>query len=281
LTTPDPDMRNAGWTPQRRLDGKVAVVFGAGQSPGEGLGNGRAAAIRFAREGARVLAANRSIESVEETAAMIRAEGGDAIAVKADVTQEADIIAAIQEAHRRWGSLDVLHNNVGVSLGGGDDDLMDVTEEAFDHIYRTNLRGTAFACKHALKIMREQRSGAIVNVGSAAAVGLYPYAAYKATKAGVNALTEQLALQNAKFNIRVNCIMPGLIDTPMAVATRAAKWNRTREDVLAERNAKIPLGRAGSGWDVANLALFLASDEAGFITGECILVDGGRVLNRI
>jgi NAD(P)-dependent dehydrogenase (short-subunit alcohol dehydrogenase family) len=132
-----------------------------------------------------------------------------------------------------------------------------------------------------LKIMREQRSGAIVNVGSAAAVGLYPYAAYKATKAGVNALTEQLALQNAKYNIRINCIMPGLIDTPMAVATRAAKWNRTREDVLAERNAKIPLGRAGTGWDVANLALFLACEESNFITGECILVDGGRVLNRI
>jgi NAD(P)-dependent dehydrogenase (short-subunit alcohol dehydrogenase family) len=274
------DASGLGWTPRRRLDGKVAVVFGAGQSPGEGLGNGRAAAIRFAREGARVLAANRSIDSVEETAAMIRSEGGDAVAMKADVTQESDIIAAIQEAHRRWGSIDVLHNNVGVSLGGGDADLMEITEERFDHIYRTNLRGTAFACKHALAIMRQQRSGSIVNVSSAAAVGLYPYAAYKATKAGVNALTEQLALQNAKFNIRVNAIMPGLIDTPMAVATRATKWNRTREDVLAERNAKIPLGRAGTGWDVANLALFLACDESSFITGECILVDGGRILNR-
>jgi NAD(P)-dependent dehydrogenase (short-subunit alcohol dehydrogenase family) len=111
-----------GWTPRLRLEGKVAVVFGAGQSPGEGLGNGRAAAIRFAREGARVVAANRSIESVEETAAMIRAEGGEAVAVKADVTQEADIVAAIGQAHGRWGSLDVLHNNVGVSLGGGDAD---------------------------------------------------------------------------------------------------------------------------------------------------------------
>lgn len=272
--------RGAGWTPRLRLEGKVAVVFGAGQSPGEGLGNGRAAAMRFAREGARVVAANRGLESAEETAALIRADGGEAVAVKADVTQEADIIAAIQEAHRRWGSLDVLHNNVGVSLGGGDADLMEITEERFDHIYRTNLRGTAFACKHALKIMREQRSGSIVNVSSAAAVGLYPYAAYKATKAGVNALTEQLALQNAKFNIRVNAIMPGLIDTPMAVATRASKWNRSRDDVNAERNAKVPLGRQGTGWDVANLALFLASEESSFITGECILVDGGRILNR-
>jgi NAD(P)-dependent dehydrogenase (short-subunit alcohol dehydrogenase family) len=262
------------------LDGKVAVVIGAGQSPGEGLGNGRAAAIRFAREGARVLAVNRSIESAEETASMIRSEGGDAVAFKADIQKEADIIAAITEAHRRWGSLDVLHNNVGVSLGGGDADLMDITEEQFDNIYRSNLRGTAFTCKHALAIMRQQRSGAIVNVSSAAAVGLYPYAAYKATKAGVNALTEQLALQNAKFNIRVNAILPGLIDTPMAVETRSRRFSKSRDEINAERNAKVPLLRQGTGWDVANLALFLASDEASFITGECILVDGGRILNR-
>ena len=277
-STPD---RGAGWTPSKRLDGKVAVVIGAGQSPGEGLGNGRAAAIRFAREGARVLAVNRSIESAEETAAMIREEGGDCLAFQADITREADILAAIGTAHSRWGSLDVLHNNVGVSLGGGDADLMDITEERFDNIYRTNLRGTAFACKHALVIMRRQRSGAIVNVSSAAAVGLYPYVAYKATKAGVNAMTEQLALQNARYNIRVNAIMPGLIDTPMAVETRARQFNKSRDELLAERNAKVPLQRQGTGWDVANLALFLASDEASFITGVSILVDGGRVLNRI
>jgi NAD(P)-dependent dehydrogenase (short-subunit alcohol dehydrogenase family) len=168
-----------------------------------------------------------------------------------------------------------------VSLGGGDADLMDITTERFDTIYQTNLRGTAFACKHALAIMREQRSGAIVNVSSAAAVGLYPYVAYKATKAGVNALTEQLALQNAKYNIRVNAIMPGLIATPMAVETRSRQWNKPRETVNAERNAKVPLGRQGTGWDVANLALFLASEEASFITGVCVLIDGGRVLNRI
>ncbi len=273
--------RGPGWTPSNRLEGKVAVVFGAGQSPGEGLGNGRATALRFAREGARVLAVNRSIESVEETAAMIRSEGGEAIAFKADITREADIIAAIGEAKRRWGSLDVLHNNVGVSLGGGDADLMEITEESFDNLYRTNLRGTAFTCKHALAIMREQRSGAIVNVSSSAAVGLFAYTAYKATKAGVNALTEQLALQNAKYNIRVNAIMPGLIATPMAIEARARKFDKSREELNAERSAKVPLGRQGTGWDVANLALFLASDEANFITGVSILVDGGRVLNRI
>ena len=157
---------------------------------------------------------------------------------------------------------------------------MEITEERFDNIYRINLRGTAFTCKHAIAVMREQRSGSIVNVGSAAAVGLYPYVAYKATKAGVNAMTEQLALQNAKYNIRVNCIMPGLIATPMAVETRSKKFNKSYEELNAERSAKVPLGRQGTGWDVANLALFLASDESDFITGECILVDGGRVLNR-
>lgn len=276
----DPNRCGPGWTPSKRLDGKVAVVIGAGQSPGEGLGNGRAAALRFAREGARVLAVNRSIESVEETVEMIREEGGEAIAMKGDISIEADIIAVMAQAKRTWGRLDVLHNNVGVSLGGGDADLMEITEERFDNIYRTNLRGTAFACKHAISIMREQRSGAIVNVGSAAAVGLYPYVAYKATKAGVNAMTEQLALQNAPYNIRVNCIMPGLIATPMAVETRSRKFNKSYEDLNAERSLKVPLGRQGSGWDVANLALFLASDEADFITGECILVDGGRILNR-
>lgn len=269
-----------GWTAPRRLDGKVAVVIGAGQSPGEGVGNGRAAAMRFAREGAHVLAADRSLESAEETAAMIRAEGFDAVAIAADVTRESDLEKAMLEARRRWGSLDILHNNVGVSLAGGDADLLDITEEAFDNVIRINLRGTAFACKHALKIMREQRSGSIVNISSAAAVGRYPYVAYKASKAGVMAMTEQLALQHAPFNIRVNCILPGLIQTPMAVETRARTFNQPREQVMAERDAKVPLGRQGTGWDVANAALYFASDESGFVTGVSLLVDGGRVLNR-
>lgn len=273
--------RGPGWTAALRLDGKVAVVIGAGQSPGEGMGNGRAAAIRYAREGARVLAADRSRDSAEETAELIRKEGGTALALAADVTRDADLSQAMQEAHRRWGSLDVLHNNVGVSLAGGDAELLDITEEAFDNICRINLRGTVFACKHAMAIMREQRSGAIINIASSAATGKYPYVAYKATKAGVVALTEQLALQFAPFGIRVNCILPGLISTPMAVETRSRTWKQPREQVLAERVAKIPLGREGLAWDVANAALFLASDEANFITGVSLLVDGGRMLNRI
>jgi NAD(P)-dependent dehydrogenase (short-subunit alcohol dehydrogenase family) len=273
--------RRQGWTNRARLEGKVAVVIGAGQAPGEGIGNGRAAAIRFAREGARVLAVDRSIESAEETAAMIRAEGFEAVAFGADVTRENELVQAIYGANERWGSLDVLHNNVGVSLGGGDADLMDITEDKFDNICRINLRGTVFACKHAVAIMRAQRSGSIVNVSSAAGPGKYPYVAYKATKAGVIAFTEQLALQNAPFGIRANCVLPGLIATPMAVEARVREWSQSREQVLADRDAKVPLGRQGSAWDVANAALYLASDEADFVTGVSLLVDGGRILNRI
>lgn len=270
-----------GYTPAGRLAGKVAVVIGAGQSPGEGMGNGRAAAIRFAREGAHVLAVDRQIESAEETAAMIIQEGGSAAAFSADVTREHELALAMQMAKKRWGSLDILHNNVGVSLAGGDADLMDITEDQFDNICRINLRGTVFACKHAVAIMREQGGGVIVNVSSAAALGKYPYVTYKATKAGVIAFTEQLALQNAPYGIRANCILPGLISTPMAVEARIQAWNQTREQISAERNAKVPLGRQGTAWDVANAALFLASDEANFITGISLAVDGGRLLNRI
>ncbi|WP_321794978.1 SDR family NAD(P)-dependent oxidoreductase [Caballeronia sp. J97] len=273
--------RGQGWTRRARLEGKVAVVIGAGQAPGEGIGNGRAAAVRFAREGARVVAVDRSIESAEETAEMIRAEGFEAVAFGADVTRENELVQAIYGAKERWGSLDVLHNNVGVSLGGGDADLMDITEDKFDNICRINLRGTVFACKHAVAIMRAQRSGSIVNVSSAAGPGKYPYVAYKATKAGVIAFTEQLALQNAPFGIRANCVLPGLIATPMAVEARVREWSQSREQVLADRDAKVPLGRQGSAWDVANAALYLASDEADFVTGVSLLVDGGRILNRI
>jgi NAD(P)-dependent dehydrogenase (short-subunit alcohol dehydrogenase family) len=269
-----------GWTPTRRLAGKVAVVIGAGQTAGQGLGNGRATTIRFAREGARVLAVDRRLESAHETAELIRKEGFECEAFAAEVTRESDLEAAMQAARRRWGSLDVLYNNVGVSLEGGDADLQEITEEAFDNIYRINLRGTAFACKQAVRIMREQGSGSIVNMASAAAVQNSPTVAYRTTKAAVITLTQQLAIQNAPYGIRANCLMPGLIDTPMAVEKRAKKAGLTRDQVLAQRDSKVPLrGKQGTAWDVANAALFLASDEANFITGIGILIDGGRVLD--
>jgi len=262
-----------------RLDGKIAVIVGAGQGPGEGLGNGRATALRFAQEGAAVLAVDRDLESAEQTAAMVRAEGGECVAFHADVTQEHTLAAAIRDARQRWGRVDILHNNVGISIAGGDASPLEITEAVFDHMSAVNLRGTIMACKHALPVMREQRSGAIINISSVAAWVDYPLVAYKATKAAMIAYTQQLAIQNAAFGIRANVILPGLMDTPMAVDTRARTSGRSRAEVAAERDAKVPLRkRMGTAWDVANAALFLASDEANFITGVALPVDGGAMV---
>ncbi len=262
-----------------RLDGKIAIIIGAGQGPGEGLGNGRATALRFAREGARILAVDRNLASAEETATMARKEGGDCIAFEADVTSEPTLKAAIAAAAERWGRVDILHYNVGVSLAGGDASPLEITEEAFDRVAAINLRGTIMACKHVLPIMRRQRSGVIINISSVAAWENYPLVAYKATKAAMIAYTQQLAIQNAGYGIRANVILPGLMDTPMAVDTRARASGRSRAEVAAERDAKVPLrSRMGTAWDVANAALFLASDEADFITGVALPVDGGALV---
>ena len=263
-----------------RLAGKIAVVIGAGQSPGEGIGNGRATVLRFAQEGAKILAVDRDLASAEETAALAVKEGGECLAFQADVTREATLAAAMTAAVERWGRIDILHNNVGVSISGGDAELLEITEENFDRCVAINLRGMIMACKHALPIMRRQNSGAIVNISSVAAFeNTYPLVTYKVTKAGMVAFTQQLALQNAAYGIRANCILPGLMDTPMAVDTRARASNRSRAEIAAERDAKVPLrGKMGTGWDVANAALFLASDEANFITGVALPVDGGALV---
>jgi NAD(P)-dependent dehydrogenase (short-subunit alcohol dehydrogenase family) len=263
-----------------RLEGKIAIVVGAGQSPGEGIGNGRATTLRFVQEGATVLAVDRMLASAEETAALAAQEGGECVPFAADVTDEKTLAAMVHEARRRWGRIDILHNNVGVSIAGGDKPLLELTEEAFDRVCAINLRGTIMACKHAVPVMREQRAGAIVNISSVAAFeNSYPLVAYKATKAAMVAFTQQLALHNAPYGIRANCILPGLMDTPMAVDTRARASNRSRAEVAAERDARVPLrGRMGTGWDVANAALFLASDEANFITGVALPVDGGALV---
>ena len=262
-----------------RLKDKTAIIIGAGQSPGEGIGNGRATALRFAQEGARVMAVDRRLASAEETAALARQDGGDCIAFEADVTQEATLKAMIDAAHQRWGRIDCLHYNVGVSIAGGDASPLDITEEAFDRISAINLRGAVMAVKHVLPIMRKQRSGVILTIASVAAWEDYPYVAYKATKAALVVFTKQVAIRNAEFGIRANTILPGLMDTPMAVDTRARTHNKTRAQVVAERNAKVALrGQMGTGWDVANAALFLASDEANFITGVELPVDGGALI---
>jgi len=261
-----------------RLQGKTAVVIGAGQAPGTttAIGNGRATAILYAREGARGLAVDRNLDSAEETAALIRAEGGEAHAQAADVTDEAAVRAAIQSCVDRWTRLDILHNNVGISVEGGDAPITEIESDAFDRIVAVNLRSIVYACKHALPVMREQGGGAIVNISSMAAWNTYPWVTYKATKSAMIAMTKQVAIQNAEYGIRANVILPGLMDTPMAIDRRADAFGRPREEIAAERDAKVPLGgRMGTGWDVAHAALFLASDEAGFITGVALPVDGG------
>ena len=258
-----------------RLAGKTAVVVGAGQTPGETIGNGRATALLFAREGATVLCVDHRLDSAAETAAMIEAEGGKASIYRADITREAECQALAAEAKARLGRIDILHNNVGV--GRGDSSITQLDEAVFDHIVTTNLKGMWLTIKHFLPLMREQEAGAsIVNISSMAAVASSNLIAYGMSKAGVNKLTHATAAANTRYMIRCNCIMPGLMDTPMAVGGRAASQGRPTEEIRAGRDAQVPLGhKMGTGWDVAYAALFLASDEAKFITGAILPVDGG------
>ena len=284
-----------------RLENKIAIVVGAGQSAGEGMGNGRATVLRFAQEGAKVLAVDSNLASAEETAAIVRQDiraetpvfaglcreragarqaGADCVAFAADVTKETALAAMVEEARQRWGRVDILHYNVGVSIAGGDAPLDKITEDAFDRIAAINLRGAIMACKHVLPVMRAQRSGVIVTISSVAAWEQYPNVVYKATKAGLIAFTQQIAIQNAEFGIRANVILPGLMDTPMAVDTRARATGKSRAEVAAGRDARVPLRhKMGTAWDVANAALFLASDEANFITGVALPVDGGALVH--
>ncbi len=257
-----------------RLENKVAIIIGAGQTPGETVGNGRATAIRFAEEGAHVVLVDRNLASAEETLEYCRNKGGEGYCVEADVTLEAGCRSFIEECVEHYGRVDILHHNVGV--GGQDSGPMHLTEEAWDRIFRVNLKGMMFSCKHVLPIMRRQKSGCITNISSVAAVCSVGIVAYKSSKAAMNAYTQSLAIGNARYNIRANVIMPGLMNTPMAIEGYVST-GRAREEVISTRNAAVPLGaQMGDAWDVANAAVFLASDEARFITGVCLPVDGGQ-----
>jgi NAD(P)-dependent dehydrogenase (short-subunit alcohol dehydrogenase family) len=261
-----------------RLADKTAVVVGAGQTPGETIGNGRATAILFAREGARLLLVDRREDSARETQRLIQEEGGDAAIHVADVMSEDDCRATIAAARDVLGRIDILHNNVGI--GVGDARPTEIEVEAWDRIFDVNLRGMWLTCKHAIPAMQEQGGGgAIVNISSVAAVASaerMSLTAYKASKAGVNAMTQQLAIAYAADGIRVNAIMPGLIDTPMAVDAPARLTGRPREELASRRASRVPIGRQGSAWDIAHAAVFLASDEAAFVTGVVLPVDGGQ-----
>jgi NAD(P)-dependent dehydrogenase (short-subunit alcohol dehydrogenase family) len=208
---------------------------------------------------------------------MARQAGGDCVAFAADVAREQTLAAMAEAARRRWGRIDVLHYNVGMSIAGGDAPLDQITEQAFDRIATVNLRGAIMACKHVLPVMRAQMSGSIVNISSIAAVCSVGIIAYKSSKAAVNAFSHSLALGNARYGIRVNVIMPGLIDTPMAIEGISQARGMPKDDLRRERDAQVPLhGKMGTAWDVAHAALFLASDEARFITGVVLPVDGGQ-----
>ena len=257
-----------------RVEGKIAVILGGGQTPGATIGNGRATAVVLAREGATVIVADRDLDSAQDTVEMIAAEGGAAVAARVDATSEESVAELMADTAQRHGRIDVLHNNVGASLALGDAVALDLTEEAYDRSFAVNLKSHWLACKHAIPVMRAQGGGSIVNISSLAALEGYPYLGYKTMKTALLALTQNLAMAHADAGVRVNAILPGLMDTPMAIEARVAAGT-PREEVIASRNARVPLGRRmGTAWDVAYAALFLHSDEAGFISGIWLPVDG-------
>jgi NAD(P)-dependent dehydrogenase (short-subunit alcohol dehydrogenase family) len=251
-----------------RLDGKVAIVTGAGSS-GPGMGNGKATAVVFAREGARVLCVDRAPERAEETVALIREEKGTAEAFGADVSRGVDCRSMVAAALECFGRLDVLHNNVGiVSLQG----LADVTEEEWDRVMAVNVRSVVLAAQAAAPHLEAAGGGAITNVSSIA--GLRTYAqgtAYSTSKAAVIGLTQSLAGQLGHRGIRVNCIAPGQVWTPLVagVLTPTGRETRRRSNLLQEE---------GTPWDIAWAAVYLASDEARWTTGHVLVVDAGLTL---
>ncbi|HXU98987.1 MAG TPA: SDR family NAD(P)-dependent oxidoreductase [Caulobacteraceae bacterium] len=257
-----------------RLEGKFAIVVGAGQTPGETIGNGHAAALLFAREGAAVLCVDRLAERAALTAGEIAGEGGEAFGFAADIARPADCAALVEAALERWSRIDVLLNNAGI--GGGDGPAHKIEAAAWERILSVNLGGMLWTIKAALPAMRAQKNGAIVNISSLASIAGGNQIAYEVSKAGVNRLTTSVAQSNARYGIRCNAIAPGLMDTPMAVSGIAQASGRTTAEVRAERDARVPLlGKMGTAWDTAHAALFLASDEARFITGAILPVDGG------
>jgi NAD(P)-dependent dehydrogenase (short-subunit alcohol dehydrogenase family) len=256
-----------------RLPGRIALVFGAGSS-GPGWGNGKAAAVVYAREGAVVVAIDVAEEAARETAELIRSEGNEACAATADVTDLASVESVVERTMARYGRIDILHNNVGVVLHGGPPEL---EEEAFRRNLDVNLGSVYRTSKAVLPHFLAARRGVVVNISSIAAVRWtgYPYFAYYAAKAAVNQATVALALQYASHGIRANCIMPGLIDTPLIYGQISSRYASV-EAMVEARSRSVPLGRMGSAFDVAHAAAFLASDEAQFITGVCLPVDGGQ-----
>ena len=276
-----------------RLEGRVALIAGGGQSPGQTVGNGRATALTFAREGAKLAIADIDPASAEETVDQVRSKGGEAFAVQADVTRPGDCARMASETVKRYGRIDILQNNVGI--GTGDSGPAEITVEAWRLILDVNLTGMLLTTQKVLPVMHKQGSGVVTNLSSmisitsdvvvkGSAVDQSEGAgqvAYRVSKSAVNSLTESLAMSQAPYGIRVNAILPGLMQTPNAIEAVMESNDIARTELNRIRDLQVPLGgKQGTAWDVANASLFLASDEARFVTGVLLPVDGGQSLRR-
>lgn len=257
-----------------RVQGKVAIVTGAG-STGEGVGVGKAAAIVYAREGAKVLLVDYRLSAAEETLEIIQKEGGDCSALQGDVSKSDDCGKIAEECISRYGRIDILHNNVGIEIPGG---LEETTEQAWDRTLNVNVKSMFLLCKSVVPHMLKQGGGAIVNIASINAIRTLPTLspAYAVSKAGVLALTRDIAVEYASRHIRANAILPGMMNTPFVVAQLTEAYGGDIQKMTEYRDSKCPTGKQGESWDVAYLALFLASDEAKYITGANVVVDGAQ-----
>ena len=262
-----------------RLKGKIAVVVGAG-SIGPGWGNGKATAVTFAREGAQVFCVDRNSAAAEETVKIIASEGGDATAFTADVSRGAEVEAMVEACLRTYGRIDVLDNNVGIAEMGS---VVEVSEAEWDRVFAVNLKSAFLAMKYVIPVMARQGGGSIINISSIASIrhlGV-SYVTYASSKAAMNQMTRTTAVEFARQHIRVNAILPGLMKTPMvehSAGLAASYANGDVEAMWRARDAQVPMGHMGDAWDVANAALYLASDESRYITGIELVVDGGVTL---
>jgi len=256
-----------------RLKGKVAIVTGAG-SVLPGMGNGKATAIVFAREGAKVMAVDYNPEAAEETKKMIDEEGGECITFQADVSKASDCQKMVETCIQKFGRIDILHNNVGIGQWGG---VVETEEETWDKVMAVNVKSMFLTGKYVIPQMLKQGGGSITNIASVGAIRFtLPNCAYASSKSAIIALTRDIALEYAARGIRCNAILPGLMKTPQAEYYNKDAWaGGNIEEMWRRRDAMSPMGRQGEGWDTANAALFLNSDEAKYITGTTLMVDGG------